>query len=154
MAYSNAMDFSPIFNYGSRIFQYSINDHPPSKSDLITHLEPEQLSDRVAKLARSCDPGSEKVENFGRKWERARESGSKRKWEQEKESESDRKRAREREWEKEKERETLSLSLSLARAFAHFLPKLSTFSDPGSQDRAISATLMRLRLRLRLMMVN
>ena len=66
MAYFNAMDFSPIFNYGSRIFQYSINDHPPPKSDLITHLEPEHLSDRVAELAR-CDPGSEKVENFGRK---------------------------------------------------------------------------------------
>ena len=56
MAYFNAMDFSPIFNYGSRIFQYSINDHPPPKSDLITHLEPEHLSDRVAELAR-CDPG-------------------------------------------------------------------------------------------------
>ena len=44
MAYFNEMDFSPIFNHGSRIFQYLINDHPPPKSDLITHLEPEHLS--------------------------------------------------------------------------------------------------------------
>ena len=62
-------------------------------------------------------------------------------------------RGREREQEREKERETLSLSLSLAFSFffslslalaltfSHFLPKFSTFSDPGSQDRANSATL-------------
>ena len=51
---------------------------------------------------------------------------------------------------KEKERETLSLalflsffflSLSLSLAPSHFLPKFSTISDPGSQDRASSATL-------------
>ena len=49
---------------------------------------------RVAEIARSCDPGSEKVENFGRKWEKASESES----------------ARER---KERKRESLSLALFL-----------------------------------------
>ena len=73
------------------------------------------------------------------------------------EKESKRKRVREREQEKEKESKRKrkraserlslflsfsSLSLSLSLTFSHFLPKFSTFSDPGSQDRAISATLV------------
>ena len=59
--------------------------------------------------------------------------------------ESEREQEREGERERKRKRERLSLFLSLLRAlsltFSHFLPKFSTFSDPGSQDRAISATL-------------
>ena len=84
MAYFNAMDFSPIFNYGSRIFQYSINDHPPPKSDLITHLEPEHLSDREQNLRDPVIPDRRKWRILGkseREQEKvgARESESKRK---------------------------------------------------------------------------
>ena len=71
-----------------------------------------------------------------------------------------RKRAREGEQESEserdeRERDSLSRSLSfffsvsfplsllsLSLTLSHFLPKFSTFSDPGSQDRASSATLV------------
>ena len=52
-------------------------------------------------------------------------------WEKVRESERQRQRKRKRAREREKE-----------LTFSHFLPKFSTFSDPGSQDRANSATLL------------
>ena len=88
---------------------------------------------------------------------RLRKRESKR--EKERERNRVRKRAREGEQESESEREererdSLSRSLSfffsvsfplsllsLSLTLSHFLPKFSTFSDPGSQDRASSATL-------------
>ena len=62
------------------------------------------------------------------------------------EEESERKRAREKKRESKRKRKRLSFFLSfsfllLSFTFSHFLPKFSTFSDPGSQDRASSATL-------------
>ena len=69
---------------------------------------------RVAELARSCDPGSEKVENFGRKWERVSERER-------------RERGKETEKKKERERERESLSLSSLSLSLSCSPSLALF---------------------------
>ena len=72
---------------------------------------------RVAELARSCDPGSEIVENFGRKWEGARERDRERK-------KKERNRARER----------VSLSFSF---LSLTLALLLSFSQEREREREI-----------------
>ena len=72
-----------------------------------------KLFSRVAELVLSCNPGSEKVENFGRKWERARARA--------------RKRARER----------VSLSF-LSRSLALILSLSFSFSRPLFRSISLS----------------
>ena len=91
--------------------------------------------------SRTCAILRSWIGESGEFWEKVRER------EREREEREREKRKRKEKEERERDSRSLSFyvsfsfSLSLSLTFSHFLPKFSTFSDPGSQDRAISATL-------------